>query len=124
MEAKELLEQHPKTTSLLREWWMRKVKEALDTSGISDEYKKMVEENWVPVDDVQIERSIDGNPHTLFEFFDENGIYVTQDVFIKDEAWYTCYIGNEKYPCNEFITRRKAERDIINDAFEMLEEKL
>jgi len=122
MEAKELLEQHPKTTSLLREWWMRKVKEALDTSGISDEYREMVEAT--PVDDVQIERTIDGNPHTLFEFFDENGIYIEQSIFRGDGITYSCFIGEDTYPCNEFDIRRKAERDIINDAFEMLEEKL
>jgi len=120
MKAKELLEKHPKVIILLKDWWMRKVKEALNVSDLSDDYKMIVTDK--PVSDVQVERVIDGNPHTLFEFVDENKIFIRTD-FTEDGDLFGCSI-NKNVTYYKFRTRKEAERDAIDDAFELLEKEL
>lgn len=122
-ELKNVLEKYPKSTTLLKEWWKRKTREAMEVANLSDEYKDFLKKE-IKVENAQIERTIEGNPHTLFEFFDENGVYITVGAFLSDEiTTFGCFIGKEGV-CNEFDTRKEAERDIIDEAFEMLEEKL
>jgi len=122
MEAKELLEKYPKVELLLREWWNEKVKNAIDTADLSDEYKETIKN--IKVDNVQIERTIEGNPHTLFEFFDENKIHIGISTYIiSGSIAFRTKIGDIDSN-KDFRTRKGAERDVINEAFEILEEKL
>jgi len=118
MEAKELLEKHSKVTLSLKEWWNKKTKEAI--ADLSEDYKKMMED--VQVDNLQIERTIDGNPHTLFEFFDKNKIFIRTD-FTEEGDLFGCSI-NKNITYYKFRTRKEAERDSIDDAFELLEKEL
>jgi len=120
MNTEELLNKYPKVTTKLKEWWNKKVEEALGSENLSDEYKNVI--TSMKVQDAQIIRTIDNNPHVLFEFFDENEVFIKED-FTNEGSFFGCSI-NEKITYYKFRNRKAAERDVIDDAFEMLEEML
>ncbi|MBC7088692.1 MAG: hypothetical protein H5T96_09560 [Tissierellales bacterium] len=120
MKTEELLNKYPKATTKLKEWWNKKIEQALSSENLSDEYKNAV--TAMKIQDVQIIRTIDNNPHTLFEFFDENNIIIRIDATDDPVFFGAAFVGKTMY--YKFKTRKQAERDILDDAFAMLEERL
>lgn len=124
MKTQKLLDKHPKATKELKVWWGKKIDAALSSENLAEEYKALVKEKQI--DEQQIIRTIDNNPHTLFEFFDEMGMYIEEYLLSGSEnitPKFYCSIG-KKYTSITYKTRNEAERDVLNEAFKLLEEML
>ena len=122
MKAQELLEKYPKVTKLIKTWWIERMKAALDTEDLSEEFKLEMKLDDLSVENIQIARVIDGNPHSLYEFFDKRGVHIRYD-FTDDYHFHGCSI-NENLMYYKFKSRREAERDVLDDAFLLLEKTL
>jgi len=120
MKAQELLEKHPKVTKLIKAWWIERMKAALDTEDLPEDFK--LEMKDLSVENSQISAVIDGNPHSLYEFFDKKGVHIRYD-FTDDYHFHGCSI-NEDRTYYKFKSRKGAERDILDDAFPLLEKTL
>lgn len=72
---------------------------------------------------------VEGNDNTirlLFDFFDEQGIYVVIDLYFEDEnkmCWEYC-IERDIVSDDEYGSRQEAEMAGVTKAFEVLETKL
>ncbi len=119
MKTEELLEKHPKVTSLIKQWMTDKMIDSIDLGKeVPEEFKEYMrketieEKNLIPI--------IDANPKILIDFFDIQGLHISSG-WRKEDEMYICTV--EDY-LSTATDRKKAESIIIKDAFDILEEKL
>lgn len=118
----ELLEKHPLSAKLIREWFMEKMIESLNDNSITDEFRQFMREQVI--DDDKIGVMIDANPRMLFDVFDDNKIYI--NIFRVENVFMSSFWDKEEQILNSkiFNTRKDAEIFVIEKAFELLENKL
>ncbi len=117
-----LLEKHPISAKLIREWFMEKMIESLNDNAITDEFRQFMREQ--SIDDDKIGVMIDANPRMLLDVFDENDIYI--NIIRNNGKFMWGWSDNEEHSIKgELInTRKEAELFAVEAAFEILENKL
>ena len=115
----ELLEKHPASATIIREWFLEKMLESLQTNDISEEFKEMMRE--AGVEDDKIATLIDINPRMLLDVFDANLIFI--EIFLYPDNTFTCKLGQQGTTAS-WKTRKEAELFATEVAFQILEEKL
>jgi hypothetical protein len=119
MSGLELLEKYPRAASVIRNYILNKMVEALQNESIDEEFKQYMREQGVEND--KIGPMIDANPRMLFDVFDENEVYI--EILLYPDDTFTCKIGNQA-TTNSWKTRKEAELFAVEAAFEILENKL
>jgi hypothetical protein len=120
MKAIELLEKHPLSTELVRNWFMQKMIESVKGDNeVPEDFKNFMLEQGIENDKIAI--MIDGNPRILLDVFDENDIVIETLLYPSKE--FTVIIGRQA-TTNSWKTRKDAELFAIEAAFEILENKL
>jgi hypothetical protein len=115
-----ILENNPLVTKLLQEWFTAKMKKAVSSNKMSKELNEhftnvvISKEKLAPIMEV--------NPRSLFDFFDENEIYILP---IMDQGSFSCTINGEPIETTLwFNTRLPAETTAVIQAFPILEQIL
>lgn len=116
-----LLTEYPKTTILIKQWFLNKMLESLKDPGITEDFKDSIKLDEV-VNDEQIARIVDNSPRALFDIFDSYGIYI--NVLRTDNNQFIYSIKDYKHALVPCETRLEADRFAIVFAFKILEEKL
>jgi hypothetical protein len=119
MTGLELLEKYPLSATLIREWFLEKMLESLNTASVSDEFKDMMRESGIEND--KIATLIDVNPRMLLDVFDDNKIII--ETFLYPDDGFTIKIGSQA-TTKSWTTRKEAEIFAIDAAFEILEKQL
>ena len=118
MNGIELLNKYTASAVVIRAWFLEKMIESLQTADVPDDFKNMMRETGIEDDKLAI--MIDSNPRMLLDVFDENDIYIsvlyTPSIFMVSI--------NQNDLGSRFNTRKQAELDAIEAAFEILENKL
>ena len=127
MTTLELLEQHPKTTTLIKEWFLDKLLASIElATDVPDDFKDMMKAQ--PIDSSNIAKMIDGIPRSLFDFFDENQLYIEILINFQDKPFiftYTVVVNGEVVSNpTKYDFRKGAELAAIELSFEMLEKEL
>lgn len=126
MKGQDLIEQYPKAISVVRSLIISRLKEEVagSDSGITDEFISMIFNQ----EDKLLINMIDNSPHSLFEIFDINSIYISIIVRrTKDNNVlfnYKIIPRDKKNSSCSSKDRRIIESYAIEDAFEMLENSL
>jgi hypothetical protein len=117
---KDILEKHPKTTELIREYYKKLMIEHLKDK----EFKDLINEKIITNDYLSV--MIEANPFGLVYFFDENNLNLFIHYMTEKEQTKFFYTMKDidVNPVKLLDTRKEAERDAIIEAFKMLEEKL
>jgi hypothetical protein len=119
MTTLELLEQHPKTTTLIKEWFLDKLLASMNAAiEVPDDFKEMLRAQ--PIENSNVEKMIDGMPRSLFDFFDCHEIVINT---IYKDGW-TWSINDNNEDSMACVCRTEAEYDAIIVAFKMLEDNL
>lgn len=117
-----LLENHPKTASLLCEWFQHQFIKSMEDQGLPKDFIEGAK-NFI-IDNEKVIGLIGKQPRGLFDFFDENGIHINTLVFGNKWSWdivsVRLTIGSE----TNFPSRKGAELGGVTKAFEELEERL
>jgi hypothetical protein len=120
----ELLEKYPRAASVIRNWLIMRMVEALQSDSIDEEFKNFMREQGI--DNDKIAPMIDANPRMLLDVFDEHEVFIFihyMDVKDNIEFFYSFRnINNDSVKL--FKTRKEAELFAIEAAFEILEEQL
>ena len=120
----ELLEQYPKASEVVLEWYKSKMKDSLNISTLSEDIKESFNDYIIGLDHISL--MIDNNPRFLFDVLDENDIYVEILVDYKSNSAKFSYtvINDEMYSNpNTYSSRRNAEMAAIEQAFILLNDK-
>jgi hypothetical protein len=120
MSGLELLEKYPRAASVIRNWLVQRLVEALQNESIDEEFKQYMRDQGI--DNDKVGAMIDANPRMLFDAFDEYEIFIGTNVTQKDA--FHCTINNSLSPGGTHYTRKEAELFAIDAAFDILENKL
>ena len=119
MKGLELLEKHPLTANVVRDWFMNQMLESFKDETVPEGFKQYMLEQGI--DNDKVGTLIDVNPRNLLDVFDENNIIIENSLYPNGE--FTIKIGNQA-TTNSWKTRKEAELFAIDAAFEILEKKL
>ncbi len=118
MTTEELLENHPRTTRVVREWFLKEMVKSFDDQEVPEDFKQMMLDQGVS--NGQLFKLIDVQPRVLFDVFDDNNIYINMTKLDDGWSWSLGDIMTESGIKN----RKQAEVHAIHEAFMLLEEKL
>jgi len=119
MKMLELLENHPKSTIVVRQWFLSKMLETLNDENLPEDFKKHVMDQGIELE--RIANVIDGNARVLFDVFDNHKIYIEITVDQTGGFWWK--IGENKSTVG-YEFRKNADIAAVTEAFKLLEEKL
>jgi hypothetical protein len=114
----ELLKNYAETTKLIQAWYLDKMLESFKDESVPSDFKEMM--RATPIDEDKISKMIDGAPRLLFDFFDENEIII-ETVHNGGKWWYST---NGVSTPNFFSTRKEAEYASLEEAFQLLNDKI
>lgn len=117
MSGIDLLNKYTASAVVIREWFLEKMIESLQTSDVPEEFKQMMRETGIEDDKLSI--MIDANPRMLLDVFDDNDIIISISYSSKFMIAINGFDHGERYK-----TRKEAESFAIEGAFEILENKL
>jgi hypothetical protein len=123
MKAVELLEKYPETAKVINEFYRSKMINSMETEDVPDEFKEMLKEQ--SFDNEYIATFVDASPRMLFDVFDDNEIYINVTAF-PNSLFHYSIVGEiaEVGSTETFNTRLEAEKLVVEQAFEILNEKL
>ena len=124
MTAKELMEKYPHTTKVIKDYFLDILVKNLD-SDLPEEFKAHVKQ--VGIEDVHIEKILEEAPRSLFDVFDEYGIFISMKYEPQKESFKVDVFSTSSdgvgYFIGDFINsdRKGGELAAIEKAFEILE---
>lgn len=124
MKGLELLDQNPKIAKLIANYYLDVMIESLNNESLPEDFKEFIREQGM--DNEKIAAIIDGNPRNLFEFFDEQEIYINVTRYkASDGNVYSILDNNSTVKSSKvFNTRKEADLEGVTLAIKLLEEKL
>jgi hypothetical protein len=123
MKGLELLEKNPNVAKLICSYYLEIMLESLKDEALPEEFKDSVREQGI--DNEKIGVIIDGNPRNLFNFFDDQSLFINI-MTEKGETFSYKIIINEIGVSSTLMakTRKEAEKEAIIAAIGMLETRL
>jgi hypothetical protein len=119
MTGLELLEKYPRAASIIKNWLLSRMVEALQSESIDEEFKQYMRDQGI--DNDKVAPMIDINPRMLLDVFDEYKVFI--EILLYPDETFTCKIGNQA-TTNSWKTRKEAEIFAVEAAFEILEKQL
>ena len=123
---KDVLENNPHTTEVVRDWFVDKMKESLNNQELPENFKEFMRQQGLPND--RLLKLFEENPRILFDVFDDNGVII--NVIYHDQmfTWDVNYINSEVTygvkSVDVYSSRKMAERAAVQRAFQILNDKL
>jgi hypothetical protein len=124
MNSQELLEKYGKAASVVKEYYLGKFLDSMESENLPENFKEFAKEQGIDNDTVA--KMIEAMPRALFDVFDVNEIYINITAFRNGLFLYSI-ITDEKEEIGSketSNTRKEAEKLAIEKAFEILNEKL
>ena len=118
MTSLELLQNNPKTATVIKQWFLGKLLDSLKDDKLPENFKEFVKAQ--DLEDDKIATMIDANPRVLFDVFDEHKIYIDISCLNDKFLWGI----NDDMRNSVYETRKEAEKAAIEQAFEILNDKL
>lgn len=119
MTGLELLEKHPLSGKIVRDWFIEQMISSFKDETVPENFKEFMLEQGV--DNDKIGTLIDVNPRMLLDVFDSNDVIIV--IKYHDNFGFTWAV-EEKDEQSFYKTRKEAEKVAVEVAFEILEEKL
>lgn len=126
MKGIELLEKYPEAAKVITEFYNNKLIESMDTEELTEEFKEVIKSQ--EFDNQYVATFIDSNPRFLFDVFDANEINIVIHAYIEEPPTEFGYSipqeGDNSATMQVYQTRKEAEAASVEQAFEILNEKL
>lgn len=120
----ELFEKYPEAAKKVVEYYTEVFKKSIEDSDVDQEYKEYARQA-VNINDEYVARMLEITPRGGFDVFDANGIYINITAF--SNGFFICSITGdvtEVGSTETSSTRIQAEREAVEKAFEILNNKL
>ena len=117
MKAIDLLETYPMAAEVINEFYRSKMLESLKTENVPEDFKELLRHQ--EFDNQYVATFIDSNPRILFDVFDANDVYIQINVFN-----FSYSINEGSVIAGSWKTRIEAEKAAIEQAFQILNDKL
>jgi len=114
----ELLENHPKTATVVKQWLLDKMLESLKDESLPEDFKQHVREQGI--DNDKVAKILSGSPRSLFDVFDNHKVYIDISCLNDKFLWGI----NNDMNNSVYEIRKEADFAAIVEAFKLLEAKL
>jgi len=121
MNSQELLETYGKAASVVKDFYLSKFIDSMDTTNVPENYKEFAMEQGIDNDTVA--QMMNALPRALFDAFDAHEVYVQISVDLENNCFRWSFDGGH-VESNDYTSRTEAEKAAIEKAFEILNEKL
>ena len=122
MDMKQLLEDHPKTAIVIKQWLLEKLLDGLKDDKIPEDFKEFARKEGISDD--KVVGLLQGSPRAMFDVFDNHKIYIQISVDIQGTSPVFRYCFGDIVESIDYSTRKEAETAAIIEAFKLLEAKL
>jgi hypothetical protein len=119
MKMLELLNDHPKSAIVVKQWMLNKLIDSLKDESLPEDFKEIVRKQGI--DNDKVANMISGSPRSAFDVFDDHKVYVETIVDELGGFWWN--IGEIKSTVG-YEYRKNCDEAAIIEAFKLLEEKL
>lgn len=129
MKGIELLEQNPESAKLICSYYLEMMIESLKHEGLPEDFKESIREEGI--DNRNVGAILDGNPRNLFDFFDEQLLFI--NIMTEKGKTFSYTIILQSPGVIDYVsvgstlmakTRKEAEKEAIITAIGMLETRL
>jgi hypothetical protein len=122
MKGIELLEQNPESAKLICSYYLEVMLESLNDESLPEEFKDHVRSQ--AMDNNNIAAILDGNPRNLFDFFDDQSLFI--NIMTEKGKTFSYNIIDYVSVGSTLMakTRKEAEKEAIITAIGMLETRL
>ena len=122
MSSQELLENYGKAASVVKDFYLAKFLESMeDSENLPENFKDFAKEQGIDNDTVS--KMIDAMPRALFDAFDAHKVYIQITVDFENNCFRWSFDGGH-VESNDYTSRKEAETAAIEQAFEILNNKL
>lgn len=104
---------------MIKQWFLGKLLDSLKDNSVPDDFKEYVRAQ--DLEEEKIAKIIDAGPRMLFDVFDEHKVYIQITYYDGPKFW--CSINGVESG-NKYDTRIEAEKEAVEGAFQMLNDKL
>jgi hypothetical protein len=104
---------------VIKQWFLSKLLDSLNDTSFPEDFKEFVKAQ--DLEDDKIATMLDANPRVLFDVFDEHKVYIQINV---NTPYFSYSINEGDIISGPWETRIEAEKEAIEQAFKLLEEKL
>lgn len=118
---KQLFQDHPKAAEVIIKYFDNRFKKSLETNNVPKEYLEGLK-SFI-IDEDKVVNLIKDNPRALFDVFDENNIIIST-VYSPVERVFKTTINGDELIDEKYSSRKEAEYNTIQTAFELLNDKL
>jgi transcription initiation factor TFIIIB Brf1 subunit/transcription initiation factor TFIIB len=122
MKAQELLSKYPLAGKVVKDWFLEKMIESMNTDSVPEDFKQaMLAEG---ISDDRLGTVIDAQPRALFDVFDQHEMSINiirTPSSVEEWDWEIMQTSVENSICK---SRKEAEVFAIQAAFKALEDKL
>ena len=122
----DILEKFPHATEVVRDWFVEKMKESLNTQDLPDNFKDFMRQQGLPND--RLLKLFAENPRILFDVFDDNGVIINvmyhDNIFTWDVNYTKSEVPYGVKSVDIYSSRRMAEVHAVERAFQILNDKL
>jgi len=123
MNGLQLLKDHPKAAIVIKQWFLEKLLENLNSASIPDDYKEFLRKEGI--DDDKVAVFIDSSPRGLFDVFDNHKVFIQITVDTEQNPTVFRYsFDGGKVESVDYQSRKEAESVAIQTAFKILNDKL
>jgi len=123
----EELQEYPNVLDALRTYYKNKLEESIEqTKDVPDDFKEMLRDHGADHIDNTIIGVINLNPRMLFDFFDDQSLFINITTEKGETFSYTIIINHQTGVSSTLMakTRKEAEKEAIITATVMLETRL
>ena len=114
----DLLEKHPYTAEVIREWFMKKMITSFKDQEIPQDFKEFMRQKGVPND--RLVKLIENTPRVLFDVFDDNELIINVIHSAHGFSWNIADDKDDQF----YSSRKNAEMIAVERAFIILNNKL
>lgn len=119
MDLQLLLDDHPKTATVVKQWLLDRMLEGLKDDKLPENFKEMVRKEGITDD--KVVGILEKSPRSMFDLFDNHKVFIT--VYPVREQSYGFKINDVDHQ-DRFSERIHADGAAIFEAFKILEDKL
>lgn len=120
MTAIELLQKNPESSKLICKYYLEIMLASLNDDSLPEDFKEYVRKQGI--DEDKIASIIDHNPRNVFDFFDDQKLFIGI-IYDKDNGKFMTELNGESF-LSGYSNRKEAEKDAVQDAIHMLETML
>lgn len=116
----ELLQNYPEAAKVVKSYYLELMLSTLNDDSLPEDFKEHVRE--MGIDDEKISRMLSGSSRSMFDVFDDNGIFINVTFDHEDRVFR--YSVDGEVDSQNYLFRKAAEQAAVAEAFKLLNEKL